>query len=218
MKKRYITFYQLDFPRIRSYGMLLTDNWSNCLFQGLKQLIQKMFDLSDKQVFLIDCITQLKNDFYNVTTNLNNRIERLEKIILNGTPILTNNSIYMNQINNSNINNYLKNPIQNLIDENNMNSLLMNISKLNFEDLNEIPIQTLENVIYYLINKIQNEKNIPLDKIISTFKKIIIGIKNQFSNQCIEHLENILKILSTDLNIGDSNMVEIKLILSYLKN
>ena len=124
----------------------------------------------------------------------------------------------MNQINNSNINNYLKNPIQNLIDENNMNSLLMNISKLNFEDLNEIPIQTLENVIYYLINKIQKEKNIPLDKIISTFKKIIIGIKNiEFSNQCIENLENILKILSTDLNISESNLVEIKLILSYLK-
>ena len=182
------------------------------------QLIQKMFDLSDKQVFLIDCITQLKNDFYNVTTDLNNRIEKLEKIISNGTPILTNNSIYMNQINNSNINNYLKNPIQNLIDENNMNSLLMNISKLNFEDLNEIPIQTLENVIYYLINKIQKEKNIPLDKIISTFKKIIIGIKNiEFSNQCIENLENILKILSTDLNISESNLVEIKLILSYLK-
>ena len=182
------------------------------------QLIQKMFDLSDKQVFLIDCITQLKNDFYNVTTDLNNRIEKLEKIISNGTPILTNNSIYMNQINNSNINNYLKNPIQNLIDENNMNSLLMNISKFNFEDLNEIPIQTLENVIYYLINKIQKEKNIPLDKIISTFKKIIIGIKNiEFSNQCIENLENILKILSTDLNISESNLVEIKLILSYLK-
>ena len=182
------------------------------------QLIQKMADLSDKQVFLIDCITQLKNDFYNVTTNLNNRIEILEKIISKGTPILTNNSVYLNQINHSNINNnYLNNPIQNLIDENNMNSLLMNISKCNFEDLNEIPLQTLENVIYYLINKIQNEKNIPLDKIISTFKKIIIGIKNQFSNQCIEHLENILKILSTDLNISDSNMVEIKLILSYLK-
>lgn len=40
MKKRYITFYQLDFPKVRSYGMLLTDNWGNCLFQGLKQLIQ----------------------------------------------------------------------------------------------------------------------------------------------------------------------------------
>ena len=182
------------------------------------QLIQKMADLSDKQVFLIDCITQLKNDFYNVTTNLNNRIEILEKIISKGTPILTNNSVYLNQINHSNINNnYLNNPIQNLIDENNMNSLLMNISKCNFEDLNEIPIKTLENVIYYLINKIQNEKNIPLDKIISTFKKIIIGIKNTFSNQCIEYLENILKILSTDLNISESNMVEIKLILSYLK-
>jgi hypothetical protein len=200
----------------------LESNSKNYTKKNLKddysQLIQKMADLSEKQVFLIDCITQLKNDFYNVTTNLNNRIERLEKIILNGTPILTNNSIYMNQMNNSNINNYLNNnPIQNLIDENNMNSLLMNISKCNFEDLNEIPLQTLENVIYYLINKIQNEKNIPLDKIISTFKKIIIGIKNQFSNQCIEHLENILKILSTDLNISDSNMVEIKLILSYLK-
>ena len=94
----------------------------------------------------------------------------------------------------------------------------MNISKLKFEDLNEIPIKTLENVIYYLITKIQKEKNIPLDKIISTFKKIIIGIKNiEFSNQCIENLENILKILSTDLNISESNLVEIKLILSYLK-
>ena len=109
-------------------------------------------------------------------------------------------------------------PIQNLIDENNLNSLLNNLSKFNFEDLNEIPIQTLENVIYYFIHKIQNEQNIPLDKIISIFKKIMIGLKNKIANDCKENLEHTLKKILNDLNMKEDNVIEIKLILSYLKN
>ena len=188
-----------------------------------------MKDLSEKQIVLIDCLTQFKNDFFNVTSDLNNRIERLEKIISNGTPNLTNQSVNFNNtfnyknnnfsINNyKNLNNYINDPIQNLVDENNLNSLLINLTKFTFEDLNEIPIQTLENVIYYFINKIQNEQNIPIDKIISILKKIMIGLKNKIANDCKENLEYTLKQLLNDLNMKEDNVIVIKLILSYLKN
>ena len=116
------------------------------------------------------------------------------------------------------MNNYINDPIQNLVDENNLNSLLINLTKFTFEDLNEIPIQTLENVIYYFINKIQNEQNIPIDKIISILKKIMIGLKNKIANDCKENLEYTLKQLLNDLNMKEDNVIEIKLILSYLKN
>ncbi len=194
------------------------------------QLIQKMADLSEKQVILIDCLSQLRNDFLNITSNLNNRVEKLEKILLNPNSSFNNfnngfNKNYYNKNNFSNnnfsinnFNNYINDPIQNLIDENNLNSLLNNLSKFNFEDLNEIPIQTLENVIYYFIHKIQNEKNIPLDKIISIFKKIMIGLKNKIANDCKENLEHTLKKILNDLNMNEDNVIEIKLILSYLKN
>ena len=210
--------YTLNTNNKNNYYMISSD--SNNLESGNKkniilenknkndeytQLIHKMKDLSEKQIVLIDCLTQFKNDFFNVTSDLNNRIERLEKIISNGTPNLTNQSVNFN------------NTIQNLVDENNLNSLLINLTKFTFEDLNEIPIQTLENVIYYFINKIQNEQNIPIDKIISILKKIMIGLKNKIANDCKENLEYTLKQLLKDLNMKEDNVIEIKLILSYLK-
>ena len=233
--------YTLNTNNKNNYYMISSD--SNNLESGNKkniilenknkndeytQLIHKMKDLSEKQIVLIDCLTQFKNDFFNVTSDLNNRIERLEKIISNGTPNLTNQSVNFNNtnyknnnfsINNyKNLNNYINDPIQNLVDENNLNSLLINLTKFTFEDLNEIPIQTLENVIYYFINKIQNEQNIPIDKIISILKKIMIGLKNKITNDCKENLEYTLKQLLNDLNMKEDNVIEIKLILSYLKN
>ena len=234
--------YTLNTNNKNNYYMISSD--SNNLESGNKkniilenknkndeytQLIHKMKDLSEKQIVLIDCLTQFKNDFFNVTSDLNNRIERLEKIISNGTPNLTNQSVNFNNtfnyknnnfsINNyKNLNNYINDPIQNLVDENNLNSLLINLTKFTFEDLNEIPIQTLENVIYYFINKIQNEQNIPIDKIISILKKIMIGLKNKIANDCKENLEYTLKQLLKDLNMKEDNVIEIKLILSYLKN
>jgi hypothetical protein len=234
--------YTLNTNNKNNYYMISSD--SNNLESGNKkniilenknkndeytQLIHKMKDLSEKQIVLIDCLTQFKNDFFNVTSDLNNRIERLEKIISNGTPNLTNQSVNFNNtfnyknnnfsINNyKNLNNYINDPIQNLVDENNLNSLLINLTKFTFEDLNEIPIQTLENVIYYFINKIQNEQNIPIDKIISILKKIMIGLKNKIANDCKENLEYTLKQLLNDLNMKEDNVIEIKLILSYLKN
>ena len=234
--------YTLNTNNKNNYYMISSD--SNNLESGNKkniilenknkndeytQLIHKMKDLSEKQIVLIDCLTQFKNDFFNVTSDLNNRIERLEKIISNGTPNLTNQSVNFNNtfnyknnnfsINNyKNLNNYINDPIQNLVDENNLNSLLIDLTKFTFEDLNEIPIQTLENVIYYFINKIQNEQNIPIDKIISILKKIMIGLKNKIANDCKENLEYTLKQLLNDLNMKEDNVIEIKLILSYLKN
>ena len=170
-----------------------------------------MADLSEKQVFLIDCITQLKNDFIKATSDLNDRVDRLEKMIPNVTPNFTNQSV---NVFNSNFNN---DPIQKLIDENNLIGLLNNLNKLNFDDLNEISNKTLENIIYYFINKIQNESNIPLDKIVSMIKKIMIGCKNKITNECIENLDHTLKILLNDENMKEDNVIEIKLILSYLK-
>ena len=234
--------YTLNTNNKNNYYMISSD--SNNLESGNKkniilenknkndeytQLIHKMKDLSEKQIVLIDCLTQFKNDFFNVTSDLNNRIERLEKIISNGTPNLTNQSVNFNNTFNyknnnfsinkyKNFNNYINDPIQNLVDENNLNSLLINLTKFTFEDLNEIPIQTLENVIYYFINKIQNEQNIPIDKIISILKKIMIGLKNKIANDCKENLEYTLKQLLNDLNMKEDNVIEIKLILSYLKN
>ena len=226
--------YTLNTNNKNNYYMISSD--SNNLESGNKkniilenknkndeytQLIHKMKDLSEKQIVLIDCLTQFKNDFFNVTSDLNNRIERLEKIISNGTPNLTNQSVNFNNTfnyKNNNLNNYINDPIQNLVDENNLNSLLINLTKFTFEDLNEIPIQTLENVIYYFINKIQNEQNIPIDKIISILKKIMIGLKNKIANDCKENLEYTLKQLLNDLNMKEDNVIEIKLILSYLKN
>ncbi len=225
--------YTLNTNNKNNYYMISSD--SNNLESGNKkniilenknkndeytQLIHKMKDLSEKQILLIDCLTQLKNDFFNVTSDLNNRIERLEKIISNGTPNLTNQSVNFNNTfnyKNNNLNNYINDPIQNLVDENNLNSLLINLTKFTFEDLNEIPIQTLENVIYYFINKIQNEQNIPIDKIISILKKIMIGLKNKIANDCKENLEHTLKKILNDLNMNEDNVIEIKLILSYLK-
>ena len=180
-------------------------------YDDYSQLIQKMADLSEKQVFLIDCITQLKNDFIKATSDLNDRVDRLEKMIPSSTPNFTNQSV---NVFNSNFNN---NPIQKLIDENNLIGLLNNLNKLNFDDLNDISNQTMENIIYYFIHKIQNESNIPLDKIVSMIKKIMIGCKNKITNECIVNLENTLKILLNDENMKEDNVIEIKLILSYLK-
>ena len=187
------------------------NNEDKLSYDDYSQLIQKMADLSEKQVFLIDCITQLKNDFIKATSDLNDRVDRLEKMIPNVTPNFTNQSV---NVFNSNFNN---DPIQKLIDENNLIGVLNDLNKLNFDDLNEISNKTLENSIYYFINKIQNEHNIPLDKIISMIKKMMIGCKNKISNICIENLDHTLKILLNDENMKEDNVIEIKLILSYLK-
>ena len=189
------------------------NNEDKLSYDDYSQLIQKMADLSEKQVFLIDCITQLKNDFIKATSDLNDRVDRLEKMIPNVTPNFTNQSV---NVFNSNFNN---DPIEKLIDENNLIGVLNDLNKLNFDDLNEISNKTLENSIYYFINKIQNENehNIPLDKIISMIKKMMIGCKNKISNKCIENLDHTLKILLNDENMKEDNVIEIKLILSYLK-
>ncbi len=180
-------------------------------YDDYSQLIKKMAELSEKQVSLIDCITQLKNDFLKATSDLNDRVDRLEKMMPNVTPNFTNQSV---NVFNSNFNN---DPIQKLIDENNLIGILNNLNKLNFDDLNEISNKTLENIIYYFINKIQNERNIPLDKIVSMIKKIMIGCKNKITNECIENLDHTLKMLLNDENLKEDNVIEIKLILSYLK-
>ena len=45
----------------------------------------------------------------------------------------------------------------------------------------------------------------------------MISIKNQISNECIQNLEHTLKILLNDENMEENNIIEIKLILSFLK-
>jgi hypothetical protein len=166
-----------------------------------------MADLSEKQIFLIDCISQLRKDFSEAILNLNNRVDKIEKFIPNENNNLISQSV-----------NFISsNFLQKLIDENNLNEIINYLIKVNSNELKEIPNQTLENVIYYFINKIQNEKNIPLDKIISILKKFMISIKNQISNECIQNLEHTLKILLNDESMEENNIIEIKLILSFLK-
>ena len=46
----------------------------------------------------------------------------------------------------------------------------------------------------------------------------MIGLKNKIANDCKENLEYTLKQLLNDLNMKEDNVIEIKLILSYLKN
>ena len=176
-------------------------------YNDYSELIKKMADLSEKQIFLIDCISQLRKDFSEAILNLNNRVDKIEKFIPNENNNLISQSI-----------NFISsNFLQKLIDENNLNEIINYLIKVNSNELKEIPNQTLENIIYYFIHKIQNEKNIPLDKIISILKKFMISIKNQISNECIQNLEHTLKILLNDENMEENNIIEIKLILSFLK-
>ena len=176
-------------------------------YNDYSELIKKMADLSEKQIFLIDCISQLRKDFSEAILNLNNRVDKIEKFIPNENNNLISQSI-----------NFISsNFLQKLIDENNLNEIINYLIKVNSNELKEIPNQTLENIIYYFIHKIQNEKNIPLDKIISILKKCMISIKNQISNECIQNLEHTLKILLNDENMEENNIIEIKLILSFLK-
>ena len=176
-------------------------------YNDYSELIKKMADLSEKQIFLIDCISQLRKDFSEAILNLNNRVDKIEKFIPNENNNLISQSI-----------NFISsNFLQKLIDGNNLNEIINYLIKVNSNELKEIPNQTLENIIYYFIHKIQNEKNIPLDKIISILKKCMISIKNQISNECIQNLEHTLKILLNDENMEENNIIEIKLILSFLK-
>ena len=176
-------------------------------YNDYSELIKKMADLSEKQIFLIDCISQLRKDFSEAILNLNNRVDKIEKFIPNENNNLISQSI-----------NFISsNFLQKLIDENNLNEIINYLIKVNSNELKEIPNQTLENIIYYFIHKIQNEKNIPLDKIISILKKFMISIKNQISNECIQNLEHTLKILLNDENMEENNIIEIKLILIFLK-
>ena len=182
-------------------------------------LLKQIKDLNDKQIYLINTVEKLKEDFYSTNKTINERLDYIEKKLEDKNLNVNNN----NNFQTFKINNYeIENKIQNYINDNNFQMIYSIINDMNLNDFNELSNNLLENILNYIINIIKNnQNNIQVKKIILFIKKIISGCnnkKNKFSINLLNDLKKFLIMIKEENSLNEEIAIEIQLILSYLTN
>lgn len=181
-----------------SYSKECKDNNENISNIDLNIIIKQMKELSDKQISLIDSLTKLQSEFTKTTTQISNRISKLEDILTYKLDIDINEEIELNEV-------------EKMIKEKNKKDLFSYYMKVPLKELNEINLHILESSMKLILSE---DKSI--NELIIVLKKIIIGSKKKFSVKMRTMINEKLNEVIKCEDISEEMQIEIKLILSYL--
>ena len=174
-------------------------------------LLSQMKTMSDKQLYLLDVISNIQNYSTEQINLLNQKIENLENNILK--------SKYSNN-NNNNISqneNIINKQLKKCISSGDESSIINCISNINLKEIKEIEINTIENTLL-AICPILSKGNY-IHECITFIKAILMSYNNQFKLRevTLKNINDILLYIKDNINeIKDEDSIDISLLVSYL--
>ena len=179
---------------------------SNLLFQ-LKQM-------SDKQLYLLDIISNLQKNSSEQINTLNKRIKDLEEKISNQNDIKVQNQ----EDNRDNMIPSNENPnyiLEKLLNDNSHEKLIIYLNELKLEQIKKLDIKLIEDTLIKL--SILLTEGFKTHEIISFIKGILIINKIKLKEITKKNLKDVLNYIQQNLtNLKDEDSIDISLIISYL--
>ena len=171
--------------------------------------------MSDKQLYLLDIISNLQKNSTEQINSLNKRIEELEEKVIkqNQNYEDTDESFNMNESDSDNPNIILKK----LLNGNNYEQLIRYLKELSLEQIKKLEIKLIEDTLIKLC--ILLTEGFKVHDIISFIKGILIINKIKLKEITKKNLKDILNYVQQNLkNLKDEDSIDISLIISYLNN
>ena len=179
---------------------------SNLLFQ-LKQM-------SDKQLYLLDIISNLQKNSSEQINTLNRRIKDLEEKISNQNDI----KVQHQEDNRDNMIPSNENPnyiLTKLLNDNSHEKLIIYLNELKLEQIKKLDIKLIEDTLIKL--SILLTEGFKTHEIISFIKGILIINKIKLKEITKKNLKDVLNYIQQNLtNLKDEDSIDISLIISYL--
>jgi len=182
----------------------------------ISNLLYQLKKMSDKQLYLLDIISNLQKNSTEQINSLNKRIEELEeKVIKQRNRDLnyedTDESYDINESDSDNPNHILKR----LLNGNNYDQLIRYLKELNLEQIKKLEIKLIEDTLIKLC--ILLTEGFKVHDIISFIKGILIINKIKLKEITKKNLKDILNYVQQNLkNLKDEDSIDISLIISYL--
>jgi len=182
----------------------------------ISNLLYLLKQMSDKQLYLLDVISNLQKSSSEQINNLNNRIDNLEEKILKQNA--NNKSEY--QIEEFNYNyKYNENEpnmvLSKILNENNNEELIKCLNGFNLDQIKKLDIKLIEDALMRLC--ILLTEGFKIHEIIGFIKGILIINKIKLKQTTKRNLKDIFIYLQQNLkNLKDEDSIDISLIISYL--
>lgn len=183
----------------------------------ISNLLYQLKTMSDKQIYLLDVISNLQKTSSEHINNLNKRIEDLELKLSKDNSNNFEDSQDEDQKRNykteggDNPNNILSK----LLNENKSEELISYLNKLKLEQIKKIDIELIEDIIIKLC--ILLPEGFKMHEIITFVKRILIINKIKLKEITKKNLKDVFNYVQNNLtNIKDEDSIDISLILSFL--
>ena len=182
----------------------------------ISNLLYLLKQMSDKQLYLLDVISNLQKSSSEQINNLNNRIDNLEEKILKQNA--NNKSEY--QIEEFNYNyKYNENEpnmvLSKILNENNNEELIKCLNGFNLDQIKKLDIKLIEDALMRLC--ILLTEGFKIHEIIGFIKGILIINKIKLKQTTKRNLKDIFIYVQQKLkNLKDEDSIDISLIISYL--
>ena len=182
----------------------------------ISNLLYQLKKMSDKQLYLLDIISNLQKNSSEQINSLNKRIEELEEKVINQRNKDQNyedidESFNMNESDSDNPNFILKK----LLGGNNYEQLIKYLKELSLEQIKKLEIKLIEDTLIKLC--ILLTEGFKVHEIISFIKGILIINKIKLKEITKKNLKDILNYVQQNLkNLKDEDSIDISLIISYL--
>ena len=173
-------------------------------------LLSQMKTMSDKQLYLLDVISNIQNYSTEQINLLNQKIENLENNILNKNNDKNNDNLSQNE-------NIINKQLKKCISSGDESSIINCISNINLKDIKELEIDTIENTLLAICPILSKGNNI--HECITFIKAILMSYNNQFKlrDVTLKNINDILLYIKDNINdIKDEDSIDISLLVSYL--
>ena len=171
----------------------------------MSNLLYQLKQMSDKQIYLLDIISNLQKNSSEQIFALNRRIKKLEdKFSIKDSDMKKDNNIVQYD---KNITKFLKG--------NNNDNLIKYLSSLKLEEIKKIDIKLVEDIIMKLCILLTEEYRV--HEILSFIRAIIILNKIKLKPIIKKNLKDIFIFIKENYsNIREEDLIDITLIISYL--
>ena len=179
----------------------------------ISNLLYQLKKMSDKQLYLLDIISNLQKNSTEQINSLNKRIEELEEKVIkqNQNYEDEDESFNINESDNDNPNIILKK----LLNGNNYEQLIKYLKELSLEQIKKLEIKLIEDTLIKLCILLTD--GFKVHEIISFIKGILIINKIKLKEITKKNLKDILNYVQQNLkNLKDEDSIDISLIISYL--
>ena len=192
------------------------NNNNNVIISNLLYELKKM---SDKQLYLLDIISNLQKNSSEQINALNKRIKNLEEKLINKNNNYNNNDEQNYEYEDNNLikedNNNPNYILTKLLNGNNHDELIRYLNELNLHQIKKLDLKLIEDTLIKLC--ILLTEGFKVHEIICFIKGILIINKIKLKDITKKNLKDVFNFVQQNLsNLKDEDSVDISLIISYL--